>query len=1138
MKQKCTSEEFSSFYERLRRKQRLITSIGLLCCSSMAMQASVLENQVNLSITNSTLKSALKQIGDQANVSINYSHEILNDRAIVSLSNENITLEEALTALLAKENCSFRVVDGQVVIYKTSKMGPTPISAQNKNEVIGIVTDSKTGESIIGASVIIKGTQQGITTDFDGKFTLPCSPSNTLVISYIGFVTREIKVGNQKMIPIELSEDAKALDEVVVTAFGTGQKKASMVGSVQTISPSELKVPSANLSNSFAGRLSGVVAVQRGGEPGADGSSFWIRGISTFGGSADPLIILDGVQVSSGDLNAIDPEVIAGFSILKDATATAMYGTRGANGVMIVTTKSGSALDKPIINFRIEGSVSRPTQIPEFVDGASFMELFNEAVGNVPAGKIPYAQDRIDGTRQGLNKYVYPNVDWYDEVFEDQAFNQNFNFNIRGGGKKVDYFSSISVNHETGMLKNRSADFFSYDNNIDVMRYAFQNNINAYLSESSKLSLRLNVQLRDMRGPKKSANDLFSSVMNMNPVDLPVMYEPDGIADYVKWGASPGSVEGIDVNPVAELATGYNDAFENTVIAALDFEQKLDFVTEGLKFKALASFKNYGKSVSSRSAGWNKFSMNQYELNEDGTYDYTLDRIGEEVSTALGTSSENTGDRRIYLQAMIDYSRTFGKHDVNAMFVYNQDEYVDNNPGTDLLKALPKRKQGIAARAAYAYDSKYLAEVNVGYNGSENFAEGHRFGLFPSVAVGYNISQEDYFEPLSHIFSNLKMRVSYGLVGNDQIGKERFIYLSDVNLQGSGFTSGLNQDYEQKGPVYNRYMNNDITWEVGRKFDVGLDMQLFNAVNVTVDGFQEYRTNIFQEKGTIPTYLGMSGSKVYGNYAEVKNHGFDASVDYGRRFNKDFTLTFKGTFTFARNEIMKYEESVGNNTHLSYVGQSVNSYLGYVSDGLFIDYADIANNPTQLIGGTMGPGDIKYVNMANNLGVYNDVIDQNDRQFMGDPKVPEIVYGFGPSFEYKNWDLSVFFQGVAKTSLMMSGFHPFGNVYYNRNVLSYVAEDRWSPTNQNIDAAYPRLTIEDSANNSSASSYWLRDGSFLKLKNAEIGYTLKGMRFYLSGSNLFTFSSFKHWDPEMGEGNGLKYPTQRVFNIGFQMTLK
>jgi TonB-linked SusC/RagA family outer membrane protein len=1104
----------------------------------MAMQAGILEDQVNLSITNSTLKNALEYLGAQANVSIIYSTDILNDKIIVSLNNENITLEDALTALLANENCSFRVEDGQVVIYKLSKMGPTPISAQSKSDLIGIVTDSKTGESIIGASVLIKGTLQGISTDFDGKFSISCDPSNVLVISYIGYETREIKVGNQKMITIELREDAKALEEVVITAFGTGQKKASMVGSVQTISPRELKVPSANLSNSFAGRLAGVVAVQRGGEPGADGSNFWIRGISTFGGSADPLIILDGVQVSSGDLNAVDPEVIEGFSILKDATATAMYGTRGANGVMIVTTKSGQNLDKPIINFRLEGSISRPTKIPEFVDGASFMELFNEAITNVPAGKIPYTQDRIDGTRQGLNEYVYPNVDWYDEVFKNQAFNQNFNFNIRGGGKKVDYFSSISVNHETGMLQNRSKDFFSYNNNIDVMRYAFQNNINAYLSESSKLSLRLNVQLRDMRGPKKNANDLFKSVMNMNPVDMPVMYPPDGVTDFIKWGASAGAIEGIDTNPVAELATGYNDSFENTVIAALDFEQKLDFVTEGLKFKALASFKNYGNSVSSRTAGWNKFSMNQYQLNDDGTYDYTLDRIGDEVSTVLGTSSTNNGDRRIYLQAMIDYSRTFGEHDVNAMFVYNQDEYVNNNPGDALLKALPKRKQGIAARASYAFDNKYLAEVNLGYNGSENFAKGNRFGFFPSVAVGYNISQEKYFEPLSNVFSNFKVRVSYGLVGNDQIGDERFIYLSDVNLQGAGFTSGLNQDYTQNGPVYNRYMNNNITWEVGRKFDVGLDMQLWNALNITVDGFQEYRTNIFQEKGTIPTYLGMSGSKVYGNYAEVKNYGFDASLDYGRVFNKDLTLTFKGTFTFARNKITKYEESVGNNTHLSYIGQSINSYLGYVSNGLFIDYADVANSPTQLIGGTIGPGDIKYEDIADRLGYSNGKIDENDRRFMGNPKVPEIVYGFGPSLQFKNWDVSLFFQGVAKTSLMMSDFHPFGNVNYNRNVLKYVADDRWSPTNQNIDAAYPRLTIEDSANNSKGSSFWLRDGSFLKLKNAEIGYTLKGMRFYLSGSNLLTFSSFKHWDPEMGEGNGLKYPTQRVFNIGFQMTLK
>ena len=1122
--------------------------ISLFASSTLAITANSEANTYEQAHTfefrmeNTAVKNVFSYIEQNSEFIFLYSGEVLNPETLVSIEIKDGNIYDVMNKLSDELPISYTVKNRQVTITKRREtMPPLPATdQQNKHEVTGVIMD-KNGESIIGASIIEKGTTHGITSDADGRYTLTVnSPNAILSISYLGYVTQEVKIDGRHNINITLYEDTKVLDEIVVTAYGTGQKKESVVGSIQTVRPDDLKVPATNLSTAFAGRLAGVVAVQQSGEPGADGANFWIRGVSTFGSNTSPLIIIDGVEANSTDLNALDPEVIEGFSILKDATATAMYGMRGANGVMIVNTKSGAAMEKPIINFRIEGSMNQPTKIPEFVDGVTFMELYNEAIYNQPAGKEAYTEEKINGTRLGLNPYIFPNVDWYDELFNNHSFSETFNFNIRGGGSKVDYFSSASISHESGMLKSRSKDFFSYNNNISRMRYSFQNNINAYLSKTSKLSLRLNVMLVDKRSPQQSTGDIFSSVMTANPVDNPIMFPAEEGDPYIKWGVPAHAMMYSYGNPLAYMVTGYNDTFQSTVIASLNFDQKLDFITKGLSFKAMASFKNFSNSTQTRSAGWNKYLIEQYWQTEDGTYDYALRRFSDEVGTTLSSSSSNTGNRKIYFQAMLEYNRKFGKHDVGGLLIYNQDEYMDNNPGSNILVALPTRRQGIAARASYAYDNRYLAEVNVGYNGSENFAKGNRFGWFPSVAVGYNISEERFFESLRKVISRMKIRASWGLVGNGDIGGERFTYLPSISLTGSSsFTTGINMNKTLSGPLYSRFANNDLTWEVGEKINLGVDLTLLDRFNLSVDVFRENRDNIFQAKATIPNYFGMDGTTIYGNFGAVRNQGVDASVDFGHAFNKDFDMTFKGTFTYAHNEITKYEEAVGEYENLSRIGYSTSQAWGYIADHLFADQAEIDNHATQLIGGTIAAGDVKYVNVTNDwYGKGDNTIDSNDRVPIGNPTTPEIVYGFGPSFRYKNFDFSFFFQGVAKRSIFISDIQPFGSNANNRNVLTFIAEDRWSPDNQNILAEYPRLTIETHDNNFAQSTYWMRNGAFLKLKNAEIGYTIKSMRFYIRGSNLLTFAPFKHWDPEQGGGSGLSYPTQRVFNIGFQMTIK
>ena len=1089
-----------------------------------------------VSLKNVTLKEVISYVEKNSQYVFFFKPEVINQSTQISVSLKNATVKQLLDKVSEQANIVYEMKERQIVL-KEKKVSEQSVS-QKKRLLQGLVKDEQ-GNPIIGASIQLKNTGTGVITDLDGLFQIQVTDKNSvIVISYIGYVTQEISVGDRSSITVQLKEDTKSLEEVVVTAFGATQKKETMVGAIQQVRPAELKVPSSSLSTSFAGRMAGVIAIQRSGQPGADGADFWIRGKSTFGDATGVLIVLDGVEISSSDLNALDPEVIESFSILKDATATAMYGTRGANGVMIVTTKSGQDLLKPIINFRLETSMSQLTSVPEMVGGVDYMKLYNEALTTRDITTGLYDDTKIRATEQGLNPLVYPNVDWYNEMFNKNAFAQRFNFNIRGGKKAVTYFMSASVKHDAGNLKSLSKDYFSYNNNINVMRYDFVNNLSIKATNTTKISLGLNVSLRDWKGPSAGVDGIFSMSREASPVDFPIVYPARNDKEiYTLWGGMSGGIYNNGYrNPVAEYVVGYKKQFASTVNANIRLDQDLKMVTKGLKLHVLASFKNWSKTETTRKAGYNQFEIDQYN---EATGEYTLSRVGNEQKTALNTEGAATGDRRIFIQAYLDYKRKFGVHDVNAMLLYNQDQ-LDNNKPDNLLSSLPRRKQGIAARLSYAYDDRYLAEVNFGYNGSENFAKNNRFGFFTSIALGYNISQEKFWEPISNVISHFKLRGSYGLVGNDGIN-ERYAYLEDIVLSSDKwkYTTGVNQNVNLQGPVWNRYYNPNLTWEVGKKLNVGFDMQLFHQVNLNFDVFKEIRSKIYMQKvNTLPDFIGTGETKIYENSGKMKNVGFDIALDYNKQITKDFFLSFKGTLTYAHNTILERDEPPFQlYPNLSSVGYSRGQHLVYVADGLFRDQADVDSHAEQTLGYIPQPGDIKYVDQPDANGNCDGIINTNDRVYMGYPEDPEIVYGFGPSMKYKNWDFSFFFQGAARTSILMSGFHPFGK-NATRGVMKFIADDYWSESNPNPNAAYPRLTRDTNANNTVNSSYWLRNGAFLKLKNAEIGYTFKMFRAYLNGSNLLTFSPFKHWDPEMGGGSGMKYPTQRVFNIGIQFTFK
>ena len=770
-----------------------------------------------------TVKDIFKYIEKNSEYIFLYS----TDKNLLKKINVDVNKKDITQVLdeILKNTTLIYDIDGKQIIIreKNASEKSQQKTTQKKKTIRGIVSDDSTQEPIIGATIRVNGSMTGTTSNIEGDFVLECAVGDTLTVSFVGYQDRSVLVKSGNIYAIALKESAAELGEVVVTAFGVGQKKESLVGSIQQIKPQELKVPSSSLSTAFAGRMAGVIAVQRSGEPGADGANFWIRGKSTFNGNTSALIIMDGVEISSTELNALDPEVIESFSILKDATATALYGTRGANGVMIVATKNGKNLDKPIINFRLEGAISTMTRVPNMVDGPTYMKMFNEAVSRPGCDVSPYSQEKIDGTIAGLNPYIYPNVDWFDEIFNKSAFSERANFNIRGGSSKMDYFMSASFKHSNGHLKSLSKDYFSYNNNVRNYNYDFINNLNISATRTTKISLGLNLSVADKKSPLMDVNDIFQLSMEANPVDFPVRFPANmSDRDFVLWGDKPGGIHGQGWyrNPVAEYVTGYKTNLRTTITANFKLAQELDMITKGLKFTGLFSFKNYSSSSTERSASYNHYYMSSYD---PSSMEYKITRIGDEQSTALTNDGSRNGDRKMYFQAILDYNRIFKEvHDLNIMFLYNQEQYDINGP-TTLFSSLPQRKQGVAGRVSYSYDGRYYIEGNFGYNGSENFAKGHRFGFFPSIAVGYNISNEKFWQPIKPVISNLKIRGSWGLVGNDATNAGRFAYMEDLVLGGSdSYTTGIRQDTYYSGPSWNRYFNPDLTWEVGEKINLGL----------------------------------------------------------------------------------------------------------------------------------------------------------------------------------------------------------------------------------------------------------------------------------------------------------------------------
>ena len=994
-------------------------------------------------------------------------------------------------------------------------------------QVTGLVTDQNK-EPLIGVTVSVIGGQARTITDMDGMFRLnvPQQSSTELELTYIGFKRKTVKVNGARLINVMMEEEANEFNEVVVTGY-TSQKKASIIGSIETINPGELMFGSTRtLSNNLAGKLSGVIGIQRSGEPGYDDSNFWIRGISTFSGSNNPLILIDGV---ARDLNNVDVSEIESFSILKDASASAMYGVRGANGVIVITTKRGK-IGAPQVRFHLEHSINQPTKLPEFLNAPDYMSLLNELAAQDGVAQ-PFTQQQIDRTRSGYDPDLYPDVNWVDAITKGYAYTTRGNLDISGGSDFLRYSIVASYFKETGILEQDKSLIF--DNATNNQQFNLRTNIDMDVTKTTMLRVNIGGYLNRFKKQRCDTDGAFGEAFRTLPFIHPARYS-DGSIPLISNRANPWRTV---------TQQGYDFITSSKIQTLFSVEQDLKMFTPGLKAKALFSFDRWNRSRRSRTAK-PATVFPATGRDEEGNLIYSQFETGDEsMGSEQGTEYGNTN---VYFEADLMYNRRFGKFDVDAMLLYNQQAYDDGS-------IQDYRKQGLAGRLSTTFDNRYVAEFNFGYNGSENFAKGKRFGFFPSFAIGWLLSEEPFMESMKPIFHKIKFRASIGQAGDDNIGGRRFAYLGTLYTEQEGYKWGTNgqRDYIKKGITEGEIGVDNLTWETVTKKNFGVELGLWNMLDFNFDIFREDRKDIFMQRTIIPTQTGFVTAP-WANFGKVKNQGIEMTLNFHKQWTKDLFTSAYANFTYAKNEVVEKDEPDAlKGTHRSQTGRSMNELWGLTAERLFT-YDDFNEDGTlkdgipsqEGVGAVkLYPGDIKYVDVNG-----DGVITEEDEGFIGGTVDPRIVYGFGGVISYKNFDLNFFFQGTGDMYRVIGGqpyFLPGGGTTTEGNAYAYNLDDRWTETNQDPYAFWPRLTYGPNKNNYRASTWWKKDMSFLRCKTIEVGYTfpkawferfyVKSCRVFVSGNNLFCLSDFKLWDPELGTNDGLKYPMNRSVMFGIDV---
>ena len=994
-------------------------------------------------------------------------------------------------------------------------------------QVTGMVTDQQK-EPLVGVTVAVVGGQARTISDLDGMFriTVPQKSTTELELTYIGFKRKIVKVNGARLLNVMMEEEANEFNEVVVTGY-TSQKKASIIGSIETINPGELQFGSTRtLSNNLAGKLSGVIGIQRSGEPGYDDSNFWIRGISTFSGSNNPLILIDGV---ARDLNNVDVSEIESFSILKDASASAMYGVRGANGVIVITTKRGK-IGAPQVRFHLEHSINQPTKLPEFLNAPDYMSLLNQLAAQ-DGQALPFTQQQIDRTRSGYDPDLYPDVNWVDAITKDYAYTTRGNLDISGGSDFLRYSIVASYFKETGILEQDKS--LIVDNATNNQQFNLRTNIDMDVTKTTMLRVNIGGYLNRFKKQRCDTDGAFGEAFRTLPFIHPARYS-DGAIPLISNRANPWRTV---------TQQGYDFITSSKIQTLFSVEQDLKMITPGLKAKALFSFDRWNRSRRSRTAK-PATVFPATGRDEEGNLIYSQFETGDEsMGSEQGTEYGNTN---VYFEADLMYNRRFGKVDLDAMLLYNQQAYDDGS-------IQDYRKQGIAGRLSATYDNRYVAEFNFGYNGSENFAKGKRFGFFPSFAIGWLLSEEPFMEKMKPIFHKIKFRASIGQAGDDNIGGRRFAYLGTLYTDQEGYRWGTNgqRDYIKKGITEGEIGVDNLTWETVTKKNFGVELGLWNMLDFNFDIFREDRKDIFMERSIIPTQTGFVKAP-WANFGKVKNQGIEMTLNFHKQWNKDLFTSAYANFTYAKNEVVEKDEPESlKGTHRSQTGRSMNELWGLTAERLFT-YDDFNADGTlkdgipsqEGVGAVkLHPGDIKYVDVNG-----DGIITEEDEGFIGGTVDPRIVYGFGGVICYKNFDLNFFFQGTGDMYRVIGGqpyFLPGGGTTTEGNAYAYNISDRWTEDNQDPYAFWPRLSYGPNKNNYRRSTWWKKDMSFLRCKTIEVGYTfpkswferfyVKSCRVFVSGNNLFCLSSFKLWDPELGTDDGLKYPMNRSVMFGIDI---
>ncbi len=1131
---------------------KLIMKLQLILwlCATFVFAAkaeSVFAQKVSLDVKNQPLANVFKQIREGYQVDFLYTKKQLKDTKPITLRVVNKDLNDVLHTILESQGLTYEREGSTVVIKEKEIINRSSSrivqSVQQEHVVTGKITDNE-GNPLLGVSIELKERSQiGTTTDRNGMYVLTVPQNSVLIYRYMGYLTQEININIRRELNVTMQVDVTGMEEIVVVGFGE-QKKESLVSSVSTIRGESLRMPNRSLSNNLVGQLSGLIAVQRSGEPGYDNAEFWIRGVSSFAGGTSPLVLVDGVPRA---MNDIEPDEIETFTLLKDAAATSVYGSEGANGVVLITSKRGR-IQKTSISYRGEASRLTPTRVPRFANSYDYLKLYNERLTNSGKPEL-FSEAELNKYRSGEDPDLYPSTDWYAALMREHTSNTRHTLNFRGGGDRMKFFVSGAYFGETGLFKVHD----EYNNNSNLNRYNLRTNVDIDLTKSTLLRIDLSGQYLQANRPRVSTELIFRDMYSTPPHMVPAVYSDGTVAQYPNEPLTPYS---------NLVESGYRKEWRSGIQSRIHLEQKLDFLTEGLKIRGAMSYDANSIYFMSRV----KTPETYWANGRDGNGALIFEPVSN--GTVLGEAiPSSSGSKQIYLEGGVDYNRTFDRHILSGMLLYYQKEEQPHNI------PLAYRKQAYIGRGTYNFDNRYILEGNFSVTGSEKFAPGFRYGFFPAVGLAWNITNEPYFpSEYKDVVSGLKLRASIGRTGNDNTmvtGNDRFLYRPTITMAPYGYRLGMSETawLNTLGVGYQegRFEAPQLSWEIEVKRNYGIDLSLFNGkIDLQADYFNNHRSNILLQRRTVSAVAGFNEAP-WQNFGQVGNKGVDGSLNIKHTVGQ-VDLALRGNFTFARNKILEYDEIPQLYPWMAVTGTRLNAYGGIVAERLFteddfiigidgtgkktytlrdgIAYFDRHPNPS--------PGDIKYKDQ-NGDGIVDVIIDRV--RDLSHPTIPEIIYGFGLNATYKGIYASAFLQGAENVSISLtqqvgdrSVFYVFDAGITRTAVRQEVIDSRWTVDNPRQDVFYPRLADDNSRNTHvyENSTWWHRDASYLRLKNVELGYTfpkkvsqkakMSVARVYVMGQNVALWDKVKVADPEIARSGGAVYPISSVWTAGLEVS--